>query len=123
MGLEKNTFHLTPENNVVQNSTIHNIAWDQKSQVPGITLSGCGNKAIGNEIYDAPHFAIKYRQSRGCLAENNKVHDLPNYHHFDGGALYMGLGANFHQRENVVKNNTFYNIPTNGVYFQTHLQF
>jgi len=120
LGLEKKTFHLDAENNVVQNSTIHDIAWDQKSQVPGITLSGCGNKAIGNEIYDAPHFGIKYRQSRECVAEKNKIHDLPNYHYFDGGALYVGLGNNFYQRENLVKNNTFYNIPTNGVYLDNY---
>ena len=120
LGLENKTFHLTPENNSVQNSTIHNFAWDQKSQVPGITLSGCANKAIGNEIYDAPHFGVKLRQARECVAENNKIHDLPNYHHFDGGALYLGLGLNFHQRENVIKNNTFSNIPTNGVYLDNY---
>ncbi|MBG7630116.1 MAG: right-handed parallel beta-helix repeat-containing protein, partial [Bacteroidetes bacterium] len=97
LGLEKKTFHLTPENNSVQNSTIHNFAWDQKSQVPGVTLSGCANKAIGNEIYDAPHFGVKFRQARECIVENNRIRDLPNYHHFDGGALYLGLGLNFHQ--------------------------
>ena len=120
LGLEKDTYHLTPENNRVQNSTIHNFAWDQKSQVPGVTLSGCANKAIGNEIYDAPHFGIKYKQARECVSENNKVHDLPNYHHFDGGALYMGLGSKFNHRENVVKNNTFLNVPTNGVYLDNY---
>ncbi len=32
----------------------------------------------------------------------------------------MGLGNNFYQRENLVKNNTFYNIPTNGVYLDNY---
>ena len=120
LGLENKTFHLTKENNVVQNSKIHNFAWDQKSQVPGITLSGCGNNALQNEIYDAPHFAVKFRQSRGCVLEGNKIHDLPNYHHFDGGAVYLGLGANFQNRENLIKNNSLFNVPTNGVYLDNY---
>ncbi len=120
LGLENKTFHLTKENNSVQNSKMHNFAWDQKSQVPGITLSGCGNKALQNEIYDAPHFAVKFRQARGCVVEGNNIHDLPNYHHFDGGAIYLGLGINFQNRENVVKNNTLSKVPTNGIYLDNY---
>jgi hypothetical protein len=120
LGLENKTFHLSKENNVVQHSVIRNFAYDQKSQVPGITLSGCGNKAMNNEIFDAPHFAVKFRQSRGCVLEGNKIHDLPKYHHFDGGAVYLGLGINFQNRENLIKNNTISNVPTNGIYLDNY---
>ncbi|MGB2129097.1 MAG: right-handed parallel beta-helix repeat-containing protein [Flavicella sp.] len=121
LGVEKVTdFHLNIENNIVKNSTIHDFAWDQKSQVPGITLSGSGNKAIGNEIYNAPHFAIKYRDARQCVSENNVIHDLPYYHHFDGGAVYLGLGHGFYNRENKVMNNVLYDVPTNGVYLDNY---
>ncbi len=121
LGLEKaKHYHLNIENNVVKNSTIHDFAWDQKSQVPGITLSGSGNKAIGNEIYNAPHFAIKYRDARQCISENNVIHDLPYYHHFDGGAIYLGLGHGFYNRENKVNNNVLYDVPTNGIYLDNY---
>ena len=92
---------------------IHHIAFDQKSQVPGITLAGCGNTAKNNEIYNTPHFAVKMKFANDCVAEKNYMHDLPEYHHFDGGALYLATGGQFFNRGNVVKQNYFENIIQN----------
>jgi hypothetical protein len=120
LGIEAKQFSLEKENNTVSNCEIHHIAFDQKSQVPGITLAGCGNIARNNEIYNTPHFAIKMKFTNDCVAENNYLHDLPEYHHFDGGALYLATGSNFYNRGNVIRENYFENISTNGAYLDNY---
>ena len=120
LGKDVKSFELIKENNIASNNNIHNIAFDQKSQVPGITLSGCSNIARNNEIYNTPHFAIKMKFSNDCIAENNYLHDLPEYHHFDGGALYLATGGQFYNRGNQIKNNYFENISTNGAYLDNY---
>ena len=120
LGNDFKEFSLDRENNVVSNCEIHHIAFDQKSQVPGITLAGCGNTAKNNEIYNTPHFAIKMKFANDCVAEKNYMHDLPEYHHFDGGALYLATGGQFFNRGNVVKQNYFENIATNGAYLDNY---
>ena len=102
--------------NRVTENTIHHFAWDQKSQVPGISLTGVGNSATYNEIHTAPHFGILLRNTTDNIIAYNYVHDLPNYHTNDGGALYAGIGASPHLRGNIIINNYFESIPTNGVY-------
>ena len=113
-------FNLNPENNKVEGCEIYSYAWDQKSQIPGVSLSGCGNIVKDSEIYDGTHFAVKLRKARLCKVENNKIHDLPTYHHFDGGAVYLGLGRKFHNRANEINNNFIYNVPTNGIYLDNY---
>ena len=103
-------------NNRVTKNTIHHFAWDQKSQVPGVSLTGVGNQATFNELHTAPHFAILLRNTTDNIVAYNYVHDLPNYHTNDGGALYVGIGASPHLRGNKIMNNYFESIPTNGVY-------
>ncbi len=109
---------LRPANNVVENCSIYSLAWDQKSQQPGIYFDkGVGNFARNNEIYDMPHFAIRMNYTNDCVVENNKIHDLPTYHMFDGGAVYVYTSPlNPSNRGNVYRNNYMYNVPTNGVY-------
>ena len=107
---------LSAANNSVSHNVIHNFAWDQKSQVPGIWLTGVGNTASYNELYNAPHFAILFRNATDNIASFNYLHDLPYYHLDDGGALYAGTGGSPQMRGNEVINNYFENIPTNGVY-------
>ncbi len=102
--------------NVVSYNTIYNFAWDQKSQVPGVSLRGVGNSAIFNEIYDAPHFAVLLRNSTENTVAYNYIHDLPVFHKDDGGAIYVGIGNFPHMRGNKINNNYLENIPTNGVY-------
>ncbi len=103
-------------NNLVTENTIHNFAWDQKSQVPGVSLTGVGNSATYNEIHTAPHFGILMRNTTDNVVAYNYVHDLPNYHKNDGGALYVGIGSSPQLRGNEITNNYFEFIPTNGVY-------
>ena len=103
-------------NNIITENTIYNFAWDQKSQIPGISLTGVGNLATYNEIHTAPHFGILMRNTTDNIVAYNYVHDLPNYHKNDGGALYVGIGAMPHLRGNEITNNYFEHIPTNGVY-------
>lgn len=120
LGSDLKSFSLVKENNVVSNTEIHHIAFDQKSQIPGITIAGCANTARNNEIYNTPHFAIKMKFANDCIAENNYMHDLPEYHHFDGGALYLATGGQFYNRGNKIKNNYFENINTNGAYLDNY---
>ena len=80
---------IVKENNLVTNCEIYDIAFDQKSQVPAITLAGNGNSARNNEIYNTPHFAVKMKYANNCVTEKNYIHDLPKYHRFDGGAVYL----------------------------------
>lgn len=107
---------LVPGNNRVENCRIHDFGWDQKSQIPGVWINGVGNKALHNEIYDAPHFGIRVAKANDTLIEGNEIHHLPNYHKLDGGALYIISSSNPERRGNVVKNNYFHHVPSNGVY-------
>ncbi len=103
-------------NNQAVDNTIHDFAYDQKSQVPGIYLSGVGNTAKGNEIYNGPHFGVMLRHATDNTVEANKVHNLPNYFKQDGGAIYFGIGKFPYMRGNKVVNNLIEDVPTNGVY-------
>ena len=109
---------LQPGNNSVENCEIYSSGWDQKSQMPGVFLDkGVGNHARNNEIYDMPHFAIRMNYNNDCTVVNNKIHDLPTYHMFDGGAVYVYTSPlNPANRGNVLRNNYLYNVPTNGIY-------
>ena len=109
---------LRPGNNLVENCEIYSSGWDQKSQMPGVFLDkGVGNHVRNNEIYDMPHFAIRMNYNNDCTVVNNKIHDLPTYHMFDGGAVYVYTSPlNPANRGNVLRNNYLYNVPTNGIY-------
>ncbi|TLX74320.1 right-handed parallel beta-helix repeat-containing protein [Labilibacter sediminis] len=109
---------LAPGNNVAEYNKIHSLAWDQKSQMPGIYMNrGVGNHARNNEIFDCPHFAVRMNYTSDCTMENNRIYDLPTYHMFDGGAVYVYTGPREPEnRGNVVRNNFLYNVPTNGIY-------
>jgi len=109
---------LRPGNNVVDHCEIYSSGWDQKSQMPGVFLDkGVGNHARNNEIYDMPHFAIRMNYNNDCEVDNNKIHDLPTYHMFDGGAVYVYTSPlNPSNRGNALRNNYLYNVPTNGIY-------
>ena len=73
LGKETRSFSLVKENNLVTNCKIHDIAFDQKSQVPAITLAGNGNSARNNEIYNTPHFAVKMKYANNCITEKNNL--------------------------------------------------
>ena len=108
---------LEPAENEVVNCEIHDFGWREKSQIPGVIVDGgSGHRIAHNEIYDAPHFGIRIKRANDVLVEYNEVYDLPKYHKFDGGALYIHSGRRAESRGFVIRGNYFHDIPTIGVY-------
>jgi hypothetical protein len=107
---------LEPANNEVVNCHIHDFGWDQKSQLPGVMIDGVGQRVAHCEIHDGPHFAIRIRNANDVIVEYNEIHDLPNYHKFDGGSLYVYNGQRAESRGVEIRYNYFHDIPTIGVY-------
>lgn len=107
---------LEPSNSEVVNCHIHDFGWDQKSQLPGVIVSGVGFRLAHNEIHDGTHFGIRIRRSNDVLVEFNEIYDLPKYHKFDGGAVYVYTGDRPECRGIVLKNNYLHDVPTLGLY-------
>lgn len=107
---------LFPANNVVINCHIHDFGWEQKSQQPGVMLEGVGQYLLQSKIYDGTHFAVRVRNANDIVIEGNEIFDLPKYHHFDGGALYVATGHLPESRGIEIRKNYFHDIPTHGVY-------
>lgn len=107
---------LMPANNYVLYSHIHDFGWDVKSQQPGVFINGVGNHVVNNKIHDGTHFAIRVRAANDSIIERNEIYDLPKYHHFDGGALYVHSGRFPQARGVIIRENYFHDIPTNGIY-------
>lgn len=107
---------LEPAGNEVVNCHIHDFGWEQKSQMPGVMIDGVGHRVAHCEIHDGPHFAIRVRQTNDVIVELNEIYDLPKYHKFDGGALYVYNGPRAESRGNLVRANYFHDVPTIGVY-------
>ncbi|MBB6734649.1 Ig-like domain-containing protein [Cohnella zeiphila] len=102
---------LTPGNNKVENSHIHDFAYYNKAYNPGVSLSGVGNQAIGNEIHDAPHPGILIF-GNDHLVENNDIYDICKMFS-DLGAIYMNEGATPQHRGTVIRHNYFHHIGEN----------
>ena len=106
--------------NVIENCLIHDIGLEQKSQIPALYITGVGNTVRHNEIHDTPHFAIRMRGCNDCVVEFNEIRDLPYYHKFDGGSIYVYTSNNPEQRGNVIRHNYFHDIPSHGVYIDNY---
>lgn len=72
--------------NIVTNCTIHSNAKLKGTYAPGIRLTGCGNTASHNEIYDMPHAGIIYNGSYNIVEYNNIHHVCLTSN--DMGAIY-----------------------------------
>ena len=107
---------LDPARNEVLNCHIHDFGWDQKSQLPGVIVDGVGHRIAHNDIHDGPHFAIRVLMPNDVIIEYNEIHDLPKYHMFDGGSLYIYSGPRPESRGVEIRYNYFHDIPTIGVY-------
>ncbi len=107
---------LQPAGNEVVNCRIHDFGWDQKSQLPGVMIDGVGHRIAHCDITNGPHFGIRIRHANDVIVEYNEIHHLPNYHKFDGGALYVYTGPRAESRGIVIRHNYFHDIPTIGVY-------
>ena len=103
--------------NEVVNCEIHDFGWREKSQIPGVIVDGgVGHRIAHNEIHDAPHFGIRIKRANDVIVEYNELYDLPKYHKFDGGALYIHSGRRAESRGFVIRGNYFHDVPTIGVY-------
>lgn len=97
---------LTPANHLVARNHIHDYARWSRTYTPGINLAGVGNRAIGNTIHHAPHFAI-WVHGNDHLIEANDIHTVA-METADASAYY--IGADSTERGNTVRHNYFHNL-------------
>jgi Right handed beta helix region len=77
---------LTRADNAATENTIHDFSRLALTYNPGVMLSGVGNTAADNHIYNAPHQAIAF-EGNDHLIEYNEVHDVVKAT-ADSGAIY-----------------------------------
>lgn len=81
-------------NNIITNCLLHTNARLKETYAPGIRLTGCGNTASHNEIYDMPHAGLIYNGSYNIMEYNN-------IHHVCLSSNDMGAIYSFRMRTNV----------------------
>lgn len=79
---------LTPANNLVENCLIHDWGVLQRTYQCGIHINGVGNRAVHNELYEAPHIAILYGGNDNEISYN-VIHDVCQ-ETTDAAAIYSG---------------------------------
>lgn len=109
---------LVVENNLVANNYIYRYGEIQRTYTAGVHITGVGNTASNNEIFDAPHMGIFYEGNEHII-EYNYLHDVVQ-HSSDAGAIYAGRNLSYFG--NVIRYNCIYNIGSgeftpSGVYF------
>ncbi|WP_163543511.1 Ig-like domain-containing protein [Occultella kanbiaonis] len=97
---------LTPGNNRVVNTHIHDFAYYHQAYNPGVMLDGVGNAVLGSEIHDAPHPGIIVH-GNDHLIERNEIYDICKRFQ-DLGAIYMNAGETPQQRGTVIRGNYFH---------------
>ena len=100
---------LTDGNIRIADNTIHNFGRIFRTYQGAIHLSGCGNIAEYNTIYDAPHCAIRFNGSNHKI-RHNLIHDVVK-ETSDSGAIYAG--RNWTSWGTAISSNYFYNIKNN----------
>ena len=109
---------LTPGNDYVESSHIHDFGRWETTYRPGVSLNGVANRASHNLIHAAPHAAILYGGNEH-LIELNDIHDVCHLA-ADSGAIYAG--RDWGARGNIIRNNYIHQIQSvlstdvNGVY-------
>lgn len=98
---------LTPAGHVAEDNVIHDFARTSPSYVVAIWLSGVGNRASHNLLYDAPHTAILFG-GNGHVIEFNDIHDVCRQTD-DAGAIYSG--RDWAARGNIIRFNYIHDIP------------
>ncbi len=99
---------LTPGNNSVDDSNIHDFGrWEWMYQ-PGISLQDAGNLARNNKIHDSPHAAILYGGNDHVI-ELNDIYNACQYT-ADAGAIYSG--RDWGARGNIIRNNYLHAITS-----------
>lgn len=97
---------LTPGNNQVLNSHIHDFAYYHQAYNPGVLLDGVGNVMRGNRVHDAPHPGVLVH-GNDHLIEYNEIYDVCRRFQ-DLGAIYMNAGKTPQQRGTVIRRNYFH---------------
>lgn len=99
---------LTPANNFVERSELHDFArWDWTYR-PAVDLSGVGQRVSHNLIHHAPHNALLYTGNEH-LIELNEIHDTNRFSN-DAGAIYGG--RDWGGRGIVIRNNYLHDLRT-----------
>lgn len=97
---------LTPAGNVVENCHIHDFGEVKRMYVPGVSVSGVGNRVAHNLIHDAPHQAIGF-SGNDHLFELNEIHSVC-YESNDAGAIYAG--RDWTMRGTVIRHNYMHHV-------------
>ena len=97
---------LTPAGHAALNNRIWRFSQHQLCYASGITLSGVGQRAAHNLLYDAPHMAVSL-SGNDHVFEYNVVHDVCNASD-DAGALYKGRNPSC--RGNIIRYNFWRDI-------------
>lgn len=100
---------LAPGNLYVEQSTIRRFARLSRTYQPAISISGVGNRAIGNRISDAPSMALLFSGNDHLVAKNEISQVCLETG--DCGAVYAG--ADWTGRGTVLANNHVHDIPPN----------
>lgn len=88
--------------NLAENNHIHHFGEVMPVYNPGISLNGCGNRAVHNHIHDTPHQAIAFSGSENLIG-TNLVEDTCLFTK-DAGAIYA-CERNWTHRGNVIERN------------------
>jgi len=110
---------LIPGNCYVENCLIHDYQQRNRSQCPGIKVTGCGNRVSYCEIYNGDLQAIMAK-GNNHIYEYNNIHNVVRNSN-DSSAWYMGRNPS--DRGTIIRYNFFHDIGrpdrkwTMGVYF------
>ncbi|MCA9595769.1 MAG: right-handed parallel beta-helix repeat-containing protein [Myxococcales bacterium] len=99
---------LTPGDNAVENSSFHDLSRWEWTYRPAVRLSGDGNSARHNLMYDMPHSAVLYGGNDHVI-ELNEIHDVCRFSS-DAGAIYAG--RDWGARGNLIKHNFVHHLST-----------
>lgn len=96
---------LTPSNNEIRNTKIHDYAKILEAGKPGLDISGVGVYAHNNEIANSPHQGITFTGNNHIIS-NNRIRNVMKYS-WDSGAIYSG--RSWTGRGTKILNNFIYN--------------
>lgn len=102
--------HLVEAGHAVRNCRIHDFGRVRRTLSLGVHVLGCGNRVIGNEIWDAPHTAILYGGCEHRIISNELHHVLKETG--DAGVIYTGRDPT--SCGNVVAFNHIHDITKSG---------
>ncbi len=97
---------LTAGGNVVTDSHIHDFDRRNKAGAAGISVDGCGNKVLHNEIFNGDLQAIMVR-GNDHLFEMNLIHHVARNSN-DASAWYLGRDPS--DQGNIVRRNFFHDV-------------